>query len=92
MNGLSEGRSFVGPPGWAVQMHDKAPGLIHRQVMRPADDELLGTRVEIALLERRWIDRVEELSQLRDADLDDLAALWESVPSRRPRQRRHRPS
>jgi hypothetical protein len=53
------------------------------------DDEFLGSRVEIALTERRRIDRVEELSQLCDADLYDLASLRESVPSGRPRLRRH---
>ena len=87
--GLSKCRSFVGSPGRAVQMHHQGPRLVHRQITRPVDDEFLGSRVEIALTERRRIDRVEELSQLCDADLDDLAGLRESVPSGRRRLQRH---
>ena len=89
VNRLSQGRSFVGSPRRAVKMHHQAPGLIHRQISRPVDDEFLGARVEIALAERRGIDRVEELSQFCDANLYDLAALRESVPRGRSRQRLH---
>jgi hypothetical protein len=70
-------------------MHHQGPWLVRRQIARPVDDEFLGSRVQIALTERRRIDRVEELSQLCDADLYDLAVLRESVPSGRPRLRRH---
>jgi hypothetical protein len=70
-------------------MHHQGPRLVHRQIARPVDDEFLRSRVEVALTERRRIDRVEELSQFRDADLYDLAGLRESVPSGRPRLRRH---
>src|SRR6185503_8642773 len=89
VNRLSQGRSFVESPGRAVQMHHEGPGLVHRQVTRPVDDEFLDSRVEIALTERRRIDGVEELPQLCDPDLYDLAALRQSVPSGRPRLRRH---
>jgi hypothetical protein len=68
-------------------MHHQSPRLVHRQIGRPADDEFLGSRVEIPLAERRGIDRVEELSQLCDADFDDLAVLRKSVPSGRRRLR-----
>jgi hypothetical protein len=50
---------------------------------KAGDDEFLGPQVEIALTERRRIDRVEELSQLFDANLYDLALLRECVPSGR---------
>ncbi len=70
-------------------MHHQSPRLVRRQIGRPADDEFLGFRVEIPLTERRRIDRVEELSQLRDPDLDDLTALREIVPSGRSWLRRH---
>jgi hypothetical protein len=70
-------------------MHHQGPGFVHRQITCPVDDEFLGSRVEIALTERRRIDRVEELSQLCDADFYDLAALREIVSSGRPRLRRH---
>src|SRR6476620_6008975 len=65
-------------------MHDQCPGLVRRQIGRPADDEFLGSRVEISLTERRGIDLIEELPELCDADLDDLAVLRQSVPSGRP--------
>ena len=89
VNRLSQGCSFVGSPRRAVQMHHQGPGLVDRQISRPVDDEFLGSRVEIALTERRRIDRVEELSQLCNADLNNLAALRKSVPSGRPRLRQH---
>jgi hypothetical protein len=82
VNRFSQGRCFVGSPRRPVQMHHQGPGLVHRQIPRPVDDEFLGSRVEIALTERRRIDRVEELSQLCDADLYDLAALRESLLQR----------
>ena len=81
VNRFPQGRSFVGATCRAVQMHRQGPGLVRRQIARPVDDEFLGARVDIALSERRGIDRVEELSQLCDADLYDLTAPRESVPS-----------
>ena len=81
VNRLSQGRRFVGPPRRAVQVHHQGPGLVHPQITRPVDDEFLSSRVEIALTERRRIDRVEELSQLCDADLYDLAALRRVSPA-----------
>jgi len=38
----------------------------------PIDDELLDARIEIPLPNRSWIDRVEELPELRDVHLEDL--------------------
>ena len=81
VNRGSQGRTFVGASRRPVQVHQQGPGLVGRQITRPADDEFLGSRVEIALTEWRRIDRVEELSQLCDADLYDLATPRESVPS-----------
>jgi hypothetical protein len=92
VNRFTQGRSFVVAPCRAVQVHDQSPGLVHRQITSPVDDEFLGARVEIALTERRRIDRVEELSELRDADLYHLAALRQSVPSGRARLRWHHSS
>jgi hypothetical protein len=36
------------------------------------NNEFLGTWVQVALAERRRIDRIEELPQFGDADLDNL--------------------
>src|SRR5687767_11937588 len=47
VNRLSQGRSFVGSPRRAVQMHHQGPGLVHRQITCPVDDEFLSSRVEI---------------------------------------------
>jgi len=41
-----------------------------RDVARPADDELLGDGVELALPERRGIEGVEELRQQPQPQLD----------------------
>ena len=81
VNRLSQDRSFVELASRTVQMHDQGPRHIPRQITGPTDNEFVRSWVEIALTERRRIDRVEKLSQLCDADLYDPTALRESVPS-----------
>ena len=73
-----EGR-LLGRAGRAVEMDDQRQRRGSRQVAAPLDDELRGLGVEIALLERRRIDGVEELTQFRDADLDRTTAGWQVV-------------
>ena len=80
-----EGR-LLGRAGGAVEMDDQRQGRGSRQVAAPLDDELHGLGIEIALLERRRIDRVEELAQFRDAHLDWTTA-GRQVVTRRPWQR-----
>jgi hypothetical protein len=87
VNRFPQDRRFVGAPRRAVKVDDQRPGSVRWQISRPADDEFLGAGVEVTLTERGRIDRVEELSQLCDPDLDDLAVLRESVPCGRPRFR-----
>jgi hypothetical protein len=41
-----------------------------RQFARPADDEILGLAVEVALAERERVERVEKLGQLLHLDFD----------------------
>ena len=49
------------------------------QLARPADDELFGVGIEIALAERRRVHRVEQLIELADVHLDDLASGQQGV-------------
>src|SRR5687768_13671128 len=69
-------------------MHHQTPGPIRRQIARPLNDELLRARVKVALTERRRIDRVEELSQFCNTNLNNRTTLRESVSSG-PRPMRH---
>ena len=46
---------------------------VARRVARPGDDELLGGGVEVALSERRGIERVEELRQRAELQPDPFA-------------------
>src|SRR5688572_3510282 len=52
-----------------------------RTVLRPFDDELFGARVEIALMERGRIDRVEQASKLAHAYLDPVSAWRDDIAS-----------
>ena len=45
-----------------------------RQFARPADHEFLGMRIEIALAERRGVERIEQLHDRAHADRDFVAA------------------
>jgi hypothetical protein len=68
-------------------VHDERPRLVYWKIIGPVDDKLLGSRVKIALMERRRIDGIEELPEFRDANLDELTALGERIPCGRPRLR-----
>ncbi len=65
--------------GLAIEMHHQRERPIVVQLARPVDDEGLGVGVEVALAEWRRVHRVEELVQLADVDLDDLAARRERI-------------
>ena len=41
-----------------------------RQLVRPADDELLGILVEITVKERRGIHRIEQLGEIAQLQID----------------------
>jgi len=62
-------------------MNKQREAYIGWKVPAPVDDELLGTRVEISLPKWGWIDGVEELAQLGDADLDHSGFRRDRVPS-----------
>ena len=80
---LAEQGRFLRHAGGAFKVHEQTERRAHRHLSRPADDERLGGRVEIPFAERRRIDRVEELFQLADADLDQLAVLRDGIAGRR---------
>jgi len=54
-------------------MHLQVELGVARQVARPANDEILGGRVEVALPERRGVERVEELRQRAELQPDPFA-------------------
>ena len=78
---------LLGRAGRAVEMDDQCERRRRRQVAAPLDDELHGLGIEIALLERRRIDLVEQLAQFRDAHFDRTTLGRQVVPGRRIRQR-----
>jgi hypothetical protein len=59
--------------GDLAQVDDQRYGIQTGQFLCPADDELLGVGVEVLLLERRGVQRVEQLTDFAQADFDPLA-------------------
>jgi len=51
-------------------MHGQAERCVARQVLRRVDDEPPDARIEVAPSERRRLDVVEELHQLRNVHFD----------------------
>jgi hypothetical protein len=55
-------------------MHDQSDWLIEWIFHSPTHDEFLKVVVEILFVKRRRVDRVEELFEVPDADLDSILA------------------
>jgi len=51
---------------------DEFERALERILVRPSDDELFGLPVEIPFMKGRRIERVEELPDIADPDVDDL--------------------
>src|SRR5262249_13165236 len=84
---IAQDRRFFRQAGWTIEMDEKRERRVGRNVPRPRHDEFLGIGIEILLTERRRIDRIEQLPQFRDMDLDDFARLRDGVTCRRRRLR-----
>src|SRR5688572_2732487 len=82
MNRIPQRRRFIAAACGAVQMDHQRERHVCRTVLRPSDDELFGARVEIALMERGRIDRVEQASQLAHAYLDPVTVRRDDIASR----------
>lgn len=82
-NRLTKQRGFVGQTGWALQVDDQRQPRIGREIPGPLDDELLRSRIQVALAERGRIDGVEELPQPGHAYLDDLVLRRNRISGRR---------
>ena len=82
-DGFAKQCCFVRTPRLPLQADQQRKPRGARKVLGPADDEFLGSWIEIALMKRRWIDGAEELSQLGHPDADDLRPGWDLVASRR---------
>ena len=52
------------------KMNDDSDRLIDGQFASPTDDEILRLAIEVALPKRKWIERVKELRDLIDAELN----------------------
>ena len=74
VNRIAERRRLVLRSGCPVEMHHQRERRRGWQIFPPPHDEALGLRIEIALVERRRVDGVEELTQLLDADFDDFGS------------------
>jgi hypothetical protein len=72
---------FVGSTGRSLQVDDECDRRITRQIATPVDDELLRSRIEVAFAETRRIDGIEQLPQLGDTYLNELAIRRNGIPA-----------
>ena len=56
------------------QMHDDAQRALTRQFSGPADNELFRLFVKISLAKRKWVQRVKELGDVLDPELDGISS------------------
>jgi len=61
VNRIAEGNRLIGHPCGTVQMNHERECRVARKIGAPADDELFSFWIEVALVEWRRIDRVEQL-------------------------------
>ena len=62
----------LGPVGRLAKMNDQLEGPLEVVFLGPADDELLGLGIEVALMKGGGIDGVEDLLEVLNLDLDEL--------------------
>lgn len=74
MHRFAHDGSLVGPPRSQIQVYEQREQRVARSLTSRADDELRGVRLEVAIAERRGVDRMEQLPQLGNAYLYDLLA------------------
>jgi hypothetical protein len=53
-------------------MDDQLKGFLEVVLLGPADDELLGLRIEITLVKGRGVDRIENLLEVLNFNLNEL--------------------
>jgi len=62
---------FIRAPRRAIQAHDECEACISREIPTPIDDELLGARIEVALLKGEGSIAFDQAPILRsDAEAD----------------------
>lgn len=61
VNRVAKRPRFVRSPSAPLEVDQQGQGCVTRQIAGPFDNEFLGTRIEVALAERRGIDGVGEL-------------------------------
>ena len=70
MDSVAQDGGLVRQTGLAIQINDKSKSCIARQVLCPADDEVLSSGVQILIAKWGWVNGVEELLQFADVYLD----------------------
>ena len=77
---LAKHLGLIGLSGASLEMDHQRQACVTRQIPRPFNDELLRSRIEIAIAKRRGIDGVEELAEFGDADFDNPALRRNCIP------------
>ena len=70
MNGIAQNGSLVGQTSLAIKIDEQNKRHIARQVFGSADNELLSVSIQVPSAKGSGVDRVEELFQLADVQLD----------------------
>ena len=89
MHGVPEDRGSVFRCGLAIEPDDERQRAILMQFCGPADDELFGLGIEIALTKGSGIHRVQELIDLAEVHLDGLTVAGQLVAGGRSGNRSH---
>jgi hypothetical protein len=56
---------------------DELEGFLEIVLLGPADDELLGLRIEVALMKGGGIDRIEDLLKVLNLNLNQLIGRFD---------------
>ena len=76
-NRLAKYCSFIRSPSGPLEFDQQGQVCVTGQIAGPFNNEFLGTRVQIALAERRRVDGIEELPKFGDStgELDLLSGV-----------------
>ena len=78
----AQNRGLLGKACRPIEVHEQRKLRVTGHVASPVDDELLGVGIQVLFAKWGWIDRVEELFQLRHMDLDHLAIRGDWIAGR----------
>ena len=72
-NGVSQDCCLVGQSSLSIEIHEQGEPGVAVNIARPRDDEVFRLWIQVLFPKRRRVDRVEQLLELGDVDLDHLA-------------------